>query len=505
MLPAFILVFILIKYQQNRSGKWLVYLSLSASLGLVWSHEFLYLILGTFLSILLIGFLAKNNFLEVLKKIFLFAFMTFILLILQLSPFKLVSNYLDQFRTNSSGYFFAWGMSFQWGLGLIYLILFFAVPILLFIYLSTTLSLVGSQNPKAASYTPLLPIAIAALLFYFKFLNWADWHLSQPTNLLLILLVFWASVTFSVAKFQIFGLATSLLIVFTVLTSFTAGIGDLQYRPSSNYSSTIGFMDLPTSSYESRVNAVRSTFKKYIGSESNTPILDFGNEPLTWFGVSKFRPAAGIDKVLNIASSSSQNTVITKLESDMPKAVIWSGEFGYWDSLFNGTWMRQYELTHFILSNYEPVASEGRYVLMMRDKKNMLDVDAKNLMLVDKCDWALGAPKFISPGNFQTMISMSNQDFITSTKDQNTSNFVTNDSFSYGGFAVESNKDTQITMSGVGSTKGKIIFTVRKSMRPQVVWLGGCAAWYYQHANSQWNIDFGDAKVKLLPIRSPNE
>jgi hypothetical protein len=189
----------------------------------------------------------------------------------------------------------------------------------------------------------------------------------------------------------------------------------------------------------------------------------------------------------------------------MPKAVIWSGEFGYWDSLFNGTWMRQYDLTHFILSNYEPVASEGRYVLMMRDKKNMLDVDAKNLMLMDKCDWALGAPKFIPPGNFQTMISMSNQDFITSTKDQNISNFVTNESFSYGGFAVESNRDTQITMSGVGSTKGKIIFTVRKSLRPQVVWLGGCAAWYYQHANSQWNIDFGDAKVKLLPIRSPNE
>jgi hypothetical protein len=505
MLIVFVLIVVLIRYFGNRNFRNLFYLAITVSVGLIWSHEFFYLALGILFSIILVSYHFRDGFFQIFSRCFGLIFGTGILLFIELSPFGLFSNYLDQFVTNASGYFFAWGMSFQWGLGFLYHILFFVIPALLFVYLSKTLTLLRNRHPMTPSYLALMPIALCSLLFYFKFLNWADWHLFQPANLLLILLVFWAALTLTTPKMQVLGITSSAVLAFTVVTSFNTGVGDLQYVSSKNYSTTIGHMDPASSAYESRIANVRDSFQDYIGGEKYVPILDFANEPLTWFGVSKFRPAAGIDKVLNIASASSQNSAISRLKDDMPVAVIWGGEYGYWDALFNGTWMRQYELTRFILKNFKPVAVEGRYVLMMRGTKFELNRNAREVMIGDKCDWALGSPKFTVPKKVEIFKAIQVSKFIERIDDRNISNFSPNSTFTDIGFAVQSDRDAQIKMTGIGSTQGQIIFTVNRSEEPEVVWLGGCSAWFYQHENSEWNVEFGEAKVKFFPVKVTNE
>ncbi len=480
MFPIFLIVIALKKFFDNPRTKTLIAVSILSSFAIIWNPELMFFAAGTGLAILIYLRISGENCLGIMRSLLIFIFVI-VGGLLTLIPGLFVSM-LNSIKLDGSGYLFAWGMNYQWQLGASYLFFFFAVPLFLLVFLTVISAGFFGKKKNVIPYLHILPVSILSLYLYLKFLNWADWHLTQPTNIALVLLL----LLFMLHKNSL-KLSSSFVFLVMILSipTLVTSISDLSYRKSQSIDISVGSYDPSSFGYLARVREVNSSFVPYMPKKKDITLLDLGNEPVTWYGIHNYKTINGLDKVLNIASRKAQLNVVARLEKHKPDVVIWGGEFGYWNNIFNGTLMRQYEIVRFVLENYTPVTSNGKYVLLLPKEKGVLDLNARTKMIEEACDWFNGAP------NFEPPISKERLQKEGETREyRSDESFTPNSKHNFGrlGFIASSLSDNTITLQGIGQTKGVIKFTVQGTGTSNFVWLGSCPAWFYQHADSTWLI-----------------
>lgn len=480
MFPVFLIVVALKKYFANPRNRKLVAVSILSGFAIIWNPELIFFTSGTGLAIFIFLHISGVHYKGIIRTLFVFIFATVGSLI-ALTQGLFVSMF-NSIKLDGSGYLFAWGMNYQWQLGASYFFFFFAVPLLLFVFLTFISAGFFGKKMDVIRYLHILPVSALSLYLYLKFLNWADWHLTQPTNVALVLVLLLFILHKNALKLA--GTSVFLLIIISVPALVTS-ISDLSYRKSQSIDTVVGSYDPSSLTYLARVREVNTSFTPYLPQKKGVTLLDLGNEPVTWYGILNYKTMNGLDKVLNIASREAQLNVVARLEKQKPDAVVWGGEFGYWNNIFNGTLMRQYEIVRFVLENYTPVASNGKYVLLLPNEKGVLDLNARNKMIEETCDWFNGAPSFEPPISKELLLKgrktreyRSGESFTLNSKSQ----------FRSLGFTASSLSDNSITLQGIGETRGVIKFTVEGKRAPNFVWLASCPAWYYQHGDSRWLI-----------------
>jgi hypothetical protein len=481
LFPVFIIVILLKKYFRNPSVRNLLAIGALSGVAIIWNSELIFMTFGTSIAILIFLRLSGASKGLLFKNILIFLTAIATTLVLILNP-RIFQFMLRAIKLDGSGYLFAWGMNYQWQLGILYQLLFFAVPILLLSFFSFMFLGIFKKSKPLINYLHLLPVACLSIYLYLKFLNWADWHLTQPTNAILVLIVFSVcliNVNKSIQHLSIF------LIIILSIPALSVSISDLNYKKSQSFDAVVGNYDPNSFSYFTRVHEVNRGFLPYMPKRPSIYLLDLGNEPVTWFGMLEYKTIGGVDKVLNIASRDAQAVVINRLRERKPDGVIWGGEFGYWNNIFNGTMLRQYKLVQFVLENYVPVTSNGKYVLMLPKDGQLFDGIAKKVMMAESCNWMSGSQNFETPINEKNIQKgLFNQNFLNGE----TLLIESSSKFTKFGFFASSPADVKVTLQGTGNTVGEIKFSITGNAEPKFIWLASCASWFYQFRNSSWKI-----------------
>jgi hypothetical protein len=469
------------KLLTRTGGKWLPPLS-GALFGVsfILNFEFIYFLLGGFLEflILLRGKATRNR---VLKEFALVTIGFLGVIILSLQSFGLLRDFIKSFNTTSSGFFFAWGNSFNPALGFTYYI-FNLLVAGSFIYLIYLQYHRYHNHHNLSETSALLAPLLIAIGVYLKYLQWPDWHLIFPIAILFIIfsVLIIPKVRYRELSHQPYAFTLSIFAgIALLITNVSAPIVQME-----NSSSQIaGPANATTTSYINRVQAVKETFSQYLTDE--TKIFDFGNEPVTWYGINNYN-SIGISKVLNFPAIESQQIVIQALRENPNTRIIWGGEYGYFQWPFNGNWISKYLISEYILKNYSPIAQTGEYFLLERSAMlSNIELPKMQDFRDRDCNYGFSAPRFLFPDRDRNQVvpqSLLENGGSISGKEMEYSHIVIKPSHS--GLIVF--KDL---------TGNSIIFYA-DSARYNRVFIGGCPAIYHQPKGNTWTLQ-SDGNIKI--------
>ena len=498
MIPLMVLTVILKYYLEKRSYIFLVSLSFISGIAILWAPEGVYpvtAVILVFISLTIINYPSINNN---LKSFSLYLLILCATVIIPLVLTGLIVPWLQSTLSNSDGYFFAWGSDFQFSLGFTYGLLTFLVPIICLGAMSMlAVNMFRSKYQHKMKFVWTYPVFFTCFAYYVKFLQWPDWHLKQSVSLLLFAIICIIATVESTRSNAPFLSHLPLAIILLVSSTTSAGNEAILEKPKI-LMQTAGHSSQLTEAYIRRIAAVEKSFRPFLKNESDVKILDFGNEPVTWFDLLDYEPAGADIKMLSLASSRSQKKAIENYNLNLPDAVIWGGEFGYWKGPINGTWMKQYLLSAFIIDNFAPVATNGEYVLLLNRRDHVANEEAKLKMMSLDCNWLQGAERFLPPtettrGELLTPVKFKE----SMQSNQSSEVFRMSKSFSAKGLYISSeagNFKLQ-NVSGGGSIK----FTFSKPVENQLIWLDNCPAFRYSDDQSYWSLS---SDLQSLPNSS---
>lgn len=459
-------------------------LGLMLALGLLFSPEGIYPFGATLFSVVLLH-LVNRDLKKRLFEIILIPVVCFLSIFVLLFPKGLLVGWFNNLVLSADGYLFAWGMNFQFNLGLSYLLFLIIVPLVVLFFLFVCVGKFVQSKERNSTNLWLVPIAIATFAYFVKFLNWADWHLSHPISLLLLGLSLYVGQKAKPTQIgvQNLGIFFITLAMWTSLQN-TSADSQIILPPATNLN--VGPSDAATTQYIDRVEQVDESFSQLIGDKENVRIFDFGNEPVTWFHILDYKSAGPVSSVLNLASKRSQDLVVEALRRNKPDAIIWGGEFGYWSALFNGTMMKQYQITSYILNEYVPVLANGKYVLFKDRHNNKVDSQAMKQVVGESCNWMQGAVKFqtpekVTPGSLATSPEGAMWSGLTIEGVQ-----FEIDSYTKG-LVIKSPNATSFKLSN--GSEGVIEFSVEGSSKNQVIWLDNCPSFHFSDPSTLWKVE----------------
>ena len=492
MLPTMVIVLILRNYLVKSSYQRALLLGIVGGIQILWAFEGIYAVVGV-IFLLVAKVLFKDSPSLAAKDLGLFSIGILLTIIIPLLSLGLLEPWYREFRLDSSGYIGAWGgLLFLWDLGFTYFMLVLLVPSVVILFLSGAIKNIYFKSGSLDnSYLWLLPLVTAAAAFYLKFLQWPDWHIMQSASLLLTAFFLYYA-TLKERKFQ-YGV-TILSVTCLLWVSLATVPVNAKYVKAPLVNRIIGPADIGTNQYAERLMHVQSTFSKWLIplSSKKIDIFDFGNEPLSWFGILNYTPSNGFDKVLNFASLESQEIVIDALKKNPPAGIVWGGEVGYWQGLYNGTWMMQYRITQFILENYDPVASDGGYVLFKK-KDSRIPPDDRAIEQVKSvnCEWHQGVKNFNSPesasvGTYIPVRPTSGSIDVPEVQVE----FVLPQAGNRKAIFVSSSIATEVTLTSSGGS-GVIRFVLPGDSIKRQVWLGGCPLWNLREESDLWVAKYG--------------
>ncbi len=492
MLPTLVIVFLLKNYLATPSSKRALLLGIVCGIQILWAFEGIYAVIGV-LFLLFMNALYKSSSSTPIRNLTYYCFGAIASVVLPLFSLGLFEYWYREIRLDASGYVGAWGgLLFLWDLGFTYFILVLLVPIVVLIFLSISLrNIYLSRGISKDTYLWLLPLITGAAVFYLKFLQWPDWHIMQSASLVMLsFLLYYATLKERNIQTGI----TTLSIICLVWISLAPVATDGKYVKANTVNKVIGPADFGTNQYAERLLHVQGTFSKWLKPPhgANVEIFDFGNEPLSWFGILNYVPSNGFDKVLNFSSLKSQEIVIEELKRNPPTGIIWGGEVGYWQGLYNGTWMMQYRISQYILENFIPVASDGGYVLFKKKEIGQLpDVKALTQVKSVNCVWHEGVKNFISPekvlvgDNIPVVPNISpNDDSKTQVK------LVFKRAGNRQTIFASSSVATDVTLTSSGGS-GAIHFVLPGDNIQHQIWLGGCPVWSLRAKDEVWVAKYG--------------
>jgi hypothetical protein len=487
MLPLIPLTVCIYFYLKKPTRYKIIGLAFFSSVSLLWSQEGIYSAVSLLFMLITIRIFGKNVKMREEKHLEIFVSSGLLLLVGTLSSAQLLINYVRSFISDSDGYLLAWGDSIHFDLGLIFCLFFVLIPIVSIGILS--LGLLEIHLLKVVSETKylwLFPLSVSCFAYYVKFLQWPDWHLGQSASLLILgVLLFWA-----VSKLKVGHQLTTLefsLIVTVLISVVNISVTSPIINQSSVESTNIGPTDDGTTKYVFRVKQVQKSFSKYIDSE-NKYIFDFGNEPVTWYDILGYQSVGSSNKVLNLYSKTSQNRVVEELQKASTEAAIWGGEFGYWGWPFNGNWMKQYQISSYLLNNFVPVASDGQYVLMKLRKNSIIDFKAKQQVMSVNCDWMNGVGHFIPPETLKpgaSAISIQSPGSVKVLNSQRTFKLPL-DARTKGIF-VKSKIPVEVFLKS-DLSDSTIHFNLTDSRVALPVWLDQCPVFHYSSVATRWTL-----------------
>ena len=499
ILPILIISIALKIYLGQPSMKGVFSLGLISSIAILWTPEGIYPVSAITLILFLVSIFSKWKKYRIEHFIGLISCLV-VSIFLPLYSFGLFSEWFLSSTKNASGYLMAWGGPIQFNLGFVFLLLFITVPVVCLVLIG--LGVKELRIPKSEGSCELawlIPIFFSCYAYFIKFLGWPDWHLKQAASLFLIGTFFLVSM---LAKEKVkhykFYLAFIALVLILPINESSIQSQDQNLQANSHKDAPY---DQYTANYVSRIGLVIDGFGDLLGSPSKTKVLDFGNEPVSWYGVGGFKPSGGITNVLGLFSGESQKKVVKELEAHPPDAVIWGGEFGYWNWPFNGNWMKQYLISDYILTNYNPVKSIGNYTLMLKRNQTQSDADSLINLSSLSCDWLGGAERFVLPVKTEMGKRINVQEGVNQNAKNGRQTFLLSSEDSPKGIFVKSDRPVSVILKRETAT-GEIRFNLLNSNRLSQVWLGGCPLYRLAIRDTSWEIILqpSNAKVEVYSV-----
>jgi hypothetical protein len=485
LFPTLLVTLFLSEFARKRSTIYLVVLGFVSGSQVLISFEWVYSIPITILTIFWLILTGHAEVREKILGVLLYFSVLFVSILIPLLLFELVGDFVQHFFS-SSGYYFAWGGNYQLGNS------FFSDLILILIPLSLVLAIkqifynsLGRIGPRISESIWLFPLTFTLLAYFVKFMVWPDGYLIQPTSILLLLSLFVLG-DYVRKNLDTFKRSTSTITsAFLILISCGMATTNI-YQEELQPSSTTQIYNDVTNLYVSRIQNVNSTFVKFLPKGNQSKILDFGNEPVSWFNVLGYSTSGGVSKVLNLYSSKSQLEAIEDMTQNPPDAVIWGGEFGYWGWPFNGNWMKQYHISSWILDNYVPVTRDGNYVLMLPKLKGVPDLIALNQIKAVQCNWLNGANSFTLTQSLRSSVQrIPLSQFTTSTNSESISLRNRIDS---NVLIIATNKPTNLSIVDSQGTNGQINFSTTGNYARDVIWLDQCPGYHFDGSQKRWII-----------------
>ena len=481
LLPLSILVIRqLLRTQSN--GSFTIFTGGFLALGLLLNYEFIYFLLGFAVELTAYIYLNKISLRTGLKQatLLLIGFLAALLLILE--PIGIVTAYWKSFLTTSSGFYFAWGATFYPNLGMSYVVLNLFVPVTLLLFVFYR-AFFFRFSPNSDLPLGILGPVFLGLGLYLKYLQWPDWHIGYPFVVILIV---------SVIFFPNSGRLRDSLherkwrvgLVAIGFIALVSAVSMPLVQASQSISSVVGPANQTTNSYVSRVQEVDRTFSNYM--HGSRQVFDFGNEPVTWYGINRFK-SIGISKVLNFPSVASQVKIIEALKANPTVNIIWGGEFGYWSWPFGGNWISKYRVSEYILKNYSAVAVDGKYVLLAPNStRPILNLEATKIQYGQDCNYGLSPSRFVfedKDANSQTP-----QNPLTN------GGVVSGDILHHSRLVVSVTSDGWVTFR---NSEGNRINFFAKANTLNRVYTGGCPALYQQGFADKWTL-LSNTSIKYI-------
>lgn len=491
MLPLLILTVLFFYFIQKTTTPKSVVLGLFMSVSLIWSNEALYSILIVFL-FLVMAALKRTMLPKINWRQFFVIFGSFVVgIFIILFPFNLIGAWLNKFSSYGSGYFLAWGANFDFSLGPSYWLLILLVPLSAIFYLTYVLDIyIKGEVGALGSKLFLLPLIGTIFAYYIKFIQWPDWHLAQSATLL-----FWGVMLAAVflkpsqdRKFSMQGInwgAASLLLISMFTNQIVAIPNNFAISRSEKRAGEIGLTDSGTDSYINTVIEAQAKFSPYISKGISQKLYDFGNEPVSWYGVAGFTPVQNTNKALSLFSLESQAFTVEALQEQAISSVIWGSQFGYWSWPFNGTWMKQYLVSQYILENFDPVSQSNGYVLMQRKGLNPVNADALANVKSLSCNWHDGARRFLNPDRVDPTLAT---DWVSLTGGSLVSKEMLLESPLAPSKGLIARSEMGATVKLRTSSSGEIEFQIPAGNEPLVIWLPGCPAWALSDARESFSV-----------------
>ena len=459
-------------YLRNRKLLNIFSLSFVAAVNLIASPEGVYPLLGILLAHIVLkhNAISKDEYIWFLLK-FCLSVAVFSLTIL--IPSNLLKYFIQNYQISGDGYAFAWGAPFNFGMGFKYLILFILVPLTIIGLMSVfTGALFIRQNSSIefqknletiATFTPLL---FTGLCLYVKFLRWPDWHIVQPFSILYPLMVIIVFIIINknlkIQKalktdlpklFLVGGLVLLLVSIPKVLSS--------EEPPNE-------------SKYLSHVSDSQEEVSEYLESIDDKSILDFGNEPFTWFYGSEFRPAGGINKTMNILTDNSQKLAIDRIRKSDPQLVILGSGYGYWATPFEN-WVSKYAISEYIFKNFAPFKLVNGYLLMKPKVHEPSNIELQNWLNSLPCNLGDIQSQFDLPRLTSQRLSVSDGQIIELSNKNQVLKIKSKDA---GNYEMENQRS--------GS---RISFKIRNSNYWGSIPLLGCPAWVFSEDTDLWKFN----------------
>jgi hypothetical protein len=485
MIPLMVLTVILKFYLEKKSLIHLTSLGVGSGVAILWAPEGIYPVAAIILLLILLGVINHHSVANDIKYFLFYLLLLVATIIIPLTLTGLLAPWARATISNSDGYLFAWGSDFQFSLGFTYAVFAFLIPIVSLAFISlAAVNLFHFRQQNKTKYLWIFPVFFSCFAYYVKFLQWPDWHLKQPASLLIFGIICLVAPLLATRKtaLSFTGLPLVMILIFSTVTS--SG-NDASLDKSNIFMQTAGHVSPSTEDYLRRVAAVEESFRPFLKNGLNSKILDFGNEPVTWFDLLNYQPAGSDIKMLSLASGRSQKKAIEGYKSNPPDAVIWGGEFGYWKGPINGTWMKQYLVSAFIMDNFVPVATNGGYVLLLNRQDNFSSEKARSNMMNLDCNWKEGVGRFLPPEETVSAAKLVPIKYQrTDRSHQNSEVFRMKKNSAAKGIYIsaEAGNFKLQNVSGGGSIK----FTLSKRTKNQLIWLDNCPTFRYSNDVSDW-------------------
>jgi hypothetical protein len=458
MIPILFVTVLLRQYLQKNSKSTLIVLGFTMGLAILWSFESLF---GVVAAGLVIAFTSLKSGLNFRKVTLTLSISVILTVSTPLLLFGILDDFILSFKEDTSGYLVAWASNISLTNGPLFNLLLFSVPICVMIFNYSIFDELFSKKNSNKSILWVAPSLISVMVYYVKFLAWPDWHLAQSSSVLILLLSLYAMSLISnySTKFKDRFLVAILVFSFMNFVGISPGNATAIRYSEANF-------DESTRLYVNRITEVKNSFLPYLPKGERSEIFDFGNEPVTWFGILGFSSNGGDTHVFTTFSKSAQLRTLERLENSRPDAVIWGGEFGYFNWPAPGNSLRSYLISSYILKNYYPVVTDGGYTLMLPGPGLKDNLSLKAISNKTSCDWGDGNSRFIHPISNQKILESfdtgPNEAFPLSTKAMS----LTIESDVQGKFSL---------LSSAGF--GEILFTLESGLNR--VWLDSCPAWHY--------------------------
>lgn len=459
-------------YLRRKSAISFFLLSLISTLNLIASPEGIYPLLGIVLAHLTLKYktISKEEYIWFPIKFFIsIAVISLAILV----PSNLLRYFVENYQISGDGYIFAWGAPFNFGIGLKYQILFLLVPLTiigLMIVFASALDMRHSRSTEfrrnSGTIAIFTPVLFTSFCLYVKFLRWPDWHILQPFSILypllaIIFLIFLDNnkqiqLSFKSSLPKLFLVSGLILFLITLPKSFSSE------EPSND------------SNYLSNVSDSQKEVSAYLKSIHNKSILDFGNEPFTWFYGSDFRPAGGISKTMNILTDKSQKLAIDRIKKSDPQLVILGSGYGYWTTPFEN-WVSKYAISEYIFKNFSPFKLVNGYLLMRPKEDVASNLELQNWLNALPCNLGDIQSQFDLPRLTSQRLSVSDGQIILLS---NRTQVLKIKSKDIGKYEMENQRS--------GS---RISFEIRKSNYSGSIPLLGCPAWVFREDTDLWKFN----------------